>query len=272
MTQLLFHRLADIAERVRRARHTFLFLDFDGTLSPIVNEPAAASMPNDTKRCLEDLFRSERFSLSIVSGRGLRDLRQRVELEGIVYAGDYGFAISGAGLHFVHPRALERVHRLRELIYFLEQRLRGICGLQFEYKWLTASIHYRKVREGEREALHAIVEQAVASAGGLFGMAHAPESIVIRPRTNWHKGSAANYILQATGRNDALPIYIGDDATDEDAFIALEGGVTIKVGLTTSTAAHYQLEHQNAVTPFLSWLVDLDGACSEEIEMRGKAR
>jgi trehalose 6-phosphate phosphatase len=259
----LFDRLSEVASAVRAANRVFLLLDFDGTLAPIVEEPEAAAMPAYTRERLIDLARRKRFRVAIVSGRSLADVEQRVGLdglglEGLVYAGNHGLEISGPGLRFVEPAARERIRALQSLSRDLEIGLRGMAGTRVEDKVLTVSVHYRKARKTDRSSIRRIAEELVDGAGGLFQLSEGLEVLEIRPRVNWNKGTAARWILESSGNADALPIYMGDDATDEDAFAALAEGITVRVGLTAETQAQYQLDSQEAVGEFLAWLAELD--------------
>src|SRR5690348_13869790 len=144
MTQLLFDHLPDIASSIRNAPHVLLSLDFDGTLAPIHLNPGAASMPAESRRALKTLEAGARSSVAIISGRALPDLRERVRMEEIIYAGNHGLEITGPGLHFIEPTAALRVEALEELTRHLQVRLRHIPGVEVESKVLTASIHFRR--------------------------------------------------------------------------------------------------------------------------------
>jgi trehalose 6-phosphate phosphatase len=260
---LLFDRLGDIGRALRGARLIFLFLDFDGTLAPIVEDPDAASISPESRRHLAGLARREMFRVALISGRSLSDLQQRVGIGGITYAGNHGLEIRGPGFSFAEPAALERVSVLRGLARTLEIRLGGTAGVRVEDKRLTASVHYRNARPEDKAAVRLVVEETVASASSLFQVIDGLEVSEIRPRVNWNKGTAARWILASTGRLDALPVYVGDDATDEDAFSVLADGITVRVGRTPETLAHYQLECQQEVEPFLAWLGETDDRRSE---------
>jgi trehalose-6-phosphatase len=69
--------------------------------------------------------------------------------------------------------------------------------------------------------------------------------------------------MRSSGKEDALPVFLGDDSTDEDAFAALAKGITVRVGRATETVARYQLEYQESVREFLAWLAELDGGTSD---------
>jgi trehalose 6-phosphate phosphatase len=259
MTQPLFDHLPQIASSVRAASHVFLSLDFDGTLAPINIDPGVASMPLESRRALKTLEAGDRSSVAIISGRALPDLRERVRMEEIIYAGNHGLEIVGPGLHFIEPTAASRVEGLEELARHLQVRLRHIPGVEVESKVLTASIHFRRASQSSLDEVHRTIQSALAPVGSLFQVTQGLKVFEIRPRVNWHKGLAVRWIREALGRSDALALYMGDDLTDEDAFRALPDGITISVGRTNGTCARYYIETQESVQDFLQWLAGLLG-------------
>lgn len=239
---------------MRDAPHVLLFLDFDGTLAPIHPNPGAASMSAESRRALRTLEADHRSSVAIISGRALPDLRERVRMEEIIYAGNHGLEITGPGLHFIEPIAAQRVDMLEELARHLQVRLRHIHGVEVESKVLTASIHFRRASVGSADEVHRTVQDALTPVISLFQVTQGLQVFEIRPRVNWHKGLAVRWIKETLRRDDSLPIYVGDDVTDEDAFAALPDGITISVGRTSSTCAQYHLDRQESVQEFLVWL------------------
>jgi trehalose 6-phosphate phosphatase len=256
MTQPLFDYLPKIASSMRDASHVLVFLDYDGTLAPIHVNPGAASMPPESRKALRALEAGPRSSVAIISGRALPDLRERVRMDEIIYAGNHGLEITGPGLHFVEPTAAERVEALEELARHLQVRLRPIPGVEVESKVLTASIHFRRASPNRLPEIHNIVQVALNPVIHLFQVTQGWEVFEIRPRVNWHKGLAVRWIREALGRRNALPLYIGDDLTDEDAFRALPEGITVSVGRSRATCAQYHLELQESVQEFLQWLAE----------------
>jgi trehalose 6-phosphate phosphatase len=253
----VFDRLPDIATKLNAASRVYLFLDFDGTLAPIVDVPEAASMSPPIRQLLIRLSRKWRYSVGIISGRSLADLQDRVALPGLTYAGDHGLAIHGPGLNFTEPAAAERKGLLRHLTLDLETRLSGIPGARVEHKALTSSVHYRQARTGDLELIRGIVTETVAPASQLFRITRGLKVLEIRPRVNWDKGKAARWILEGSGYPNALPVYLGDDVTDEDAFRALATGITVRIGRRAETFARYRMDSQLGVREFLAWLVAL---------------
>ena len=213
-------------------------------------------MPVESRNALHALGTGDGSSVAIISGRALPDLRERVRMEEIIYAGNHGLEITGPGLRFVEPTAARRVEALEELARHLEVQLAHIRGVEVEGKVLTASIHFRKTHYSKLAEIRRIVQAAVAPQSSLFQVAQGLEVFEIRPRVDWDKGSAVRWIKEALGKSDALPICIGDDLTDEDAFAALPEGVTISVGRAAGTCARYHLDMQESVQKFLVWLAE----------------
>ncbi len=256
MTQPLFDRLPEIAAKVEAAGDLLVFLDFDGTLAPVVSDPAMAFIPPQTLRALKNLAAIEKVSLAIISGRALQDLKARVGMPNLIYAGNHGLEISGPGVYFIQPDAGKRVQALSELLRDLQSRLQNIPGVQVENKVLTASVHYRRAPADKLREIHQVTNLAVTGSGGLFQMTPGLQVYEIRPRVSWHKGKAVGWIKEALSKGDALSVYVGDDATDEDAFLALPEGITVSVGSARRTSARYYLEDQGALQAFLGWLIE----------------
>lgn len=269
MAQPLFDHLPQIASSIRDAPYVFLSLDFDGTLAPITVNPGAATMPVESRRALRAMEAGERSSVAIISGRALPDLRERVRMEEIIYAGNHGLEITGPGLHFVEPNAARRVEALEELSRHLQVRLRHIPGVEVESKVLSASIHFRSASESRLGEVHKTVLDALTPIVSLFQVTQGLQVFEIRPRVNWHKGLAIRWIRDALGRRDALVVYIGDDLTDEDAFRALPDGITISVGRRNGTCARYFIDVQESVQDFLQWLAGQLGAAPAVARRRG---
>ncbi|MBZ5729280.1 MAG: trehalose-phosphatase [Acidobacteriia bacterium] len=245
--------LTEVEERIRSARQIFLYLDFDGTLAPMVADPAAARLCPEARETLRRLAGRGSWTVTIVSGRAVGDLYARIGLDGLIYAGNHGLEISGPNLHFVEPEAAARREPLHRLALELAVRLRPLAGVLVEYKRLTVSVHYRRAAAADIAKAEAAVREAVA-AGGEFRLMPGVQVFEIVPRANWHKGAAVEWINRRLGNGDALAIYLGDDASDEDAFAVLPDGITVKVGSAATAHARYHLSGPGEVDEFLSWL------------------
>jgi len=111
----LFHASEDIKNRIERAEHILLLLDYDGTLVPIAETPELALLPQHTKHALQMLRHHPKISLGIISGRALSEIREIVGLEGIYYAGNHGLEMILEGTHFIHPEVGHFIPLLRKI-------------------------------------------------------------------------------------------------------------------------------------------------------------
>ncbi|MDQ3192893.1 MAG: trehalose-phosphatase [Bacteroidota bacterium] len=234
---------------------TLLFLDFDGTLTPIVENHDDAAISDEMRALIERL--AAKYSISIISGRGLSDVKARVGLNNIYYAGSHGFEISGPNNFFKENDEAQKVLPVfEELEPELKNKLKEIEGVRFERKKFTLAVHYRQVaKEKEKEVL-AIIEKTVQNYKDVK-MGEGKKVVEIRPNLNWDKGSAVEMLIQelTTTGNDFLPVYIGDDITDEDAFKTLIGGIGILVGEHGKKSyADFHLENVEEVKEFLDQL------------------
>jgi trehalose 6-phosphate phosphatase len=251
---------SEVAEQLRGARHILLLLDYDGTLTPIVERPELADLPEGTRRLLEALAGKQRLRLAIISGRALADLKQKVAIGNIIYAGNHGLEIEGRGFSFVSPVAEEAKPLLRQIYGELSQALGAIKGVLVEDKGLTLSVHYRQVAEGRSAEVRSIFEHITGDAArsGKIGISGGKKVYEVRPAVAWDKGKVVEMLVGK--ESGTLPIYLGDDLSDEDGFKAVEnygGGISVFVGeMGHDTSARYFLASPDAVAKFLSLLLE----------------
>jgi trehalose-phosphatase len=236
-----------------------LFLDYDGTLTPIVDDPAQAVMADAMRATAAQA--AEHHTVTIVSGRDLSDLKARVGLENLYYAGSHGFDIAGpAGWGQSLQRGEEFLPELDRVEAELRSALDGIAGHAVERKRFSIAVHYRRVGEADLRGLEAALDR-VLDGHPRLRKGHGKKVFQIQPGIEWDKGHAVRWLLAQLGldRSDVVPLYIGDDLTDEDAFRALgERGVGIAVrNGSRPSAAQYSLADPDDVRRFLELLVDL---------------
>lgn len=229
-----------------------LFLDFDGTLAPLRNTPAMAALTDESRDILKEIAESPGIFLSIVTGRGMQDIKQKIGIENICYITSHGFEISSPRLDWWHREAYARRQKLIKLSESLSSSLRAFKGVFIEVKPFTLTIHYRLLKNANTADLKAKVREVIGQAGSGFRLTKGKKAIEIRPDLQWDKGMAVMAVLKGLNHTlDALPIYIGDDITDEDAFRNLrKTGITIKVG-RGPTSAEFFVESTADVQKFL---------------------
>jgi trehalose-phosphatase len=237
-------------------RRLAVFLDYDGTLTPIVAHPEDAVLDDEMRDVVERL--AQRCPVAVISGRDLADVRSRVALDDIVYAGSHGFDIAGpGGLRRTHPDARACVPALDAAEKAFQAPGLLPAGAQIERKAYSVAIHFRNVDDAHAAEVERAVN-AVAEHHPELRKGHGKKVVELLPRVDWHKGRAVLWLLEALALDAAgmLPLYIGDDLTDEDAFEALrERGVGIVVrDQPRPTAARYALENPTEVAAFLTGL------------------
>jgi len=231
-----------------------VFLDYDGTLTPIVSQPQDAWLADSMRQTLQEL--AAQTPVAILSGRDLDDVRQRAGIDDIVYAGSHGFDIAGPhGLR--RQMATEFLPKLDTVENELHKRLDGISGALVERKRFSIAAHYRNVKEEDIPRVKRAVAEAAARHRELRRI-DGKKVYELLPDIEWDKGKAVLWLLEALGldRENSRSIYIGDDVTDEDAFRALERrGIGILVCEESQpTAARYSLGEPAEVERFLRLL------------------
>jgi trehalose-phosphatase len=242
----------EIYARMSKAKRVALFLDFDGTLAPIVRDPLKAVLPEETRALVEKL--AARMHVYIVTGRALKDIRTRAPLKDVEYAGNHGLEWTDKGKRRRGKISPQTLADLRDALKG-SQALSRVPGAFVENKTYSISFHYRNIAAAAVpefiRGLKAILWPIVAR--GRTEILEQKKVIEIRTR-GMHKG---DFVRGALKRLPAgtLGIYIGDDTTDEDAFRALPEDITIRVGDKRDSAAAYCLSSQKDVNIFLEKLL-----------------
>lgn len=253
-------RMDEIRARLAGKRPA-VFLDYDGTLTPIVARPELAILSEEMRTGVARL--AARCTTAIVSGRDRADVERLVGIDGLVYAGSHGFDIAGpGGLRKEHERAAEFLPAFDRAEEALRRGIAGIEGALVERKKFAIAVHYRLVAENEVERVDRVVADVAADLPELRRTT-GKKVFELRARIDWDKGKAVLWLLGALGVDgpDVVPFYFGDDDTDEDAFVALKGrGIGVFVAdRPQPTAATYHLADPDEVGRFLNELATMLG-------------
>ena len=243
----------DIQTRIQQAQSLFLFLDYDGTLTPIASRPGLALCPIQARRHLEELRDLPGVSLAILSGRAMDDLREKVAVPGIIYVGNHG-------LEMVHPDGRHKkssspagTRELKRITQKVRSSLGEIPGILFEEKGPILAVHYRNVPRKFLARISQVLESEVKQWRDRWRLASGKMVLEIQPNVDFHKGKAVREILETFPSPGVFPVYLGDDQTDEDAFRALKGrGISVLVGPEgLPSKANFFLRNPDEVHEFL---------------------
>ncbi|KAH6756743.1 Haloacid dehalogenase-like hydrolase superfamily protein [Perilla frutescens var. hirtella] len=238
-----------------KGKQIVVFLDYDGTLSPIVEDPDRAFITNEMREAVRDV--SKFFPTAIVSGRCRAKVHDFVKLSELYYAGSHGMDIKGPSKGHRQKKgnqtvlcqpAREFLPIIDEVYRALIEKVKHIPGAKVENNRFCLSVHYRCVDEKKWVELADEVKLVIKDYPQLR-LNHGRKVFEIRPTIKWDKGNAVEFLLESLGyadSNDVLPVYIGDDRTDEDAFRVLRQrgrGLGILVSkVPKETNASYSLQ------------------------------
>ncbi|XP_027331450.1 probable trehalose-phosphate phosphatase C [Abrus precatorius] len=253
-----------------RGKQVVTFLDYDGTLSPIVADPDKAYMSKKMRATLKDIARH--FATAIVSGRSIDKVYSFVGLAELYYAGSHGMDIKGptnkrstkkGNEAVLLQPASEFLPMINEVYNILVEKTKSVPGAKVENNKFCLSVHYRCVDE---KSWVALAEQVnlVLNEYPKLKLTQGRKVLEIRPNIKWDKGKALEFLLEKSlgyaNSNNVFPIYIGDDRTDEDAFKVLRSrgqGIGILVSkIPKETDASYTLQDPSEVGQFLRHLVE----------------
>lgn len=231
---------AEVEARILGGRRIAVFLDYDGTLTPIVARPEDAVLAESMRLLLERLARA--CFVAIVSGRDVDALRERVGLGRLVYLGSHGADILDPdGRRTLLPAAESFLGPLAEAAERLTAELRDVGGVLIERKRYAVAVHYRNAAEKDTARVFEAMERE-AERQPRLRETRGKKVLELRPAVDWGKGRAVRALLhEGFGGipEGALAVYLGDDLTDEDAFAELaEDGLTIVVDTGESRPTH----------------------------------
>ena len=261
----LFEGWETIQTRIQQAQNLFLFLDYYGTLTPIVSRPELAFCPSKVKRHLEKLRDLPGVYLVIISGRSLEDLREKVGVSDIIYVGNHGLEIESPDGRIKKIVSSAKTKELKRITQNVQNSLKEIPGILFEEKGPILSVHYRNVDQTFFARIPQVLKEELQQWKDRWKMASGKMVFEIRPNVDFHKGEAVREILKTFPSPGLLPMYLGDDQTDEDAFRVLRGlGISVFIGARRfPSEADFFLQNPDEVQEFLFRCQEVRRAGSE---------
>ncbi|KAL0045650.1 hypothetical protein WJX82_000668 [Trebouxia sp. C0006] len=245
-----------------------VFLDYDGTLTPIVKDPDRAFMPEQMRAAVRRV--AQLFPTSIISGRGREKVEGFVQLKELFYAGSHGMDIVGPKANsapgdeqrLAFQPAAKYAPIMDSVFQALTHRVQEIPGASVEHNKFCVSVHFRNCSPDSYDAVVAAVKDTLHDHSNLKA-SRGRKVLEIQPQVDWGKGRALSHMLKALSLDDCedvIPIYLGDDRTDEDAFKVLKQrgsgfGVLISNKMK-DTDAKYTLTDPSEVMAFLTRLVE----------------
>jgi len=252
-------------------RQIAVFLDYDGTLTPIVDTPSKATLTASMRQAIQLV--SEKFTTAIVTGRKIETIYNFVQLNSLLYAGSHGFDIRGAQNLPMKQVATDFRPFLLQCYKELSNQLKDFPGALVEDNDFSISVHFRKVDPAYVPAIEKLVDKEIEKGSKKLIKKFGKKVFEIRPQIDWDKGKAVNWLLQSMFQRkkrkkktrksqEIIPIYIGDDISDEDAFRELrryENSISIHVHgkEDRTTDASYVLRDVSQVETFLRKLAQL---------------
>jgi trehalose 6-phosphate phosphatase len=244
-------------------RRPAVFLDYDGVLTPIVDRPEDAVLSDTMRATVRAL--ADRCPVCIITGRDRAVVQHLMGIDDLTVAGSHGFDIWKPGQGAISPDSLgDFTELVAEATATLRDRLADTDGVTLEPKQASVAVHYRNAGPRERQRVHDIVHALLAEMSDRLEVIPGKMVYELRPAVDWNKGKAVLHLIDVLGldSDDIVPMYLGDDITDEDAFTVLRGtGIGILVGSPDDpemkdrvTAAEFGLASVEDVARFLSEL------------------
>jgi trehalose-phosphatase len=236
-----------VAAQIQLSRRVAVFLDFDGTLVNIARLPDQVHLAPSTRRVLRRLARHPRVTLVVISGRRRADLRRYIDLRGIRYFGLYGWERSR------HSRLpASAVIALRRARMQLSIHLSSIPGIWLEDKHLSFSVHLLGVSATLQQRARRKLRILLVPFQKTLSIIENLRDVEVVPRCISGKGIEVQRFLATPALCRSLPIYFGDDLSDEPAFEAVCKGISVRVGAARPTRARYSIRGPAEVAAVLT--------------------
>ena len=249
------NELEKLHAQYRKFQHILLFLDFDGTLVPLQKAHQKSTLSEDRKNLLSRVAREKKFRVILISGRPVEFLKSRLELRNIYYVGNHGLEISGPQFKFQTANQSDWKKKIAKLTEDLTRMVKNHPGVTLEPKGLSVTLHYRGLSAARVDLFRESIKRLDETLPSSLKMTSGKKVYEFRPNTKDDKGTAVKRILRRFKRAKVIPIYTGDDLTDEAGFKAVNPkGYSIRVGFKKNSQARYYLKNHKEVCFFLRFL------------------
>ncbi|MEA1939779.1 MAG: trehalose-phosphatase, partial [Candidatus Caldatribacteriota bacterium] len=182
---------------MKRKVEPVFFFDYDGTLTPIAQEPDLARLSSQMKNILQKL--AEKYKLALVSGRGRKNLEDQVEIPGIFYAGNHGLDIKGPEISMIYPKVKNFLPLIENISKNLDESLSSIPGVIVEKKKMSVAIHYRQVSKKDFPKLKEPLKDILKGNTEHIRLLKGKKVIELLPNIEWNKGKAVLWIMNVLG-------------------------------------------------------------------------
>lgn len=243
-----------------------LLFDFDGTLAPLVTHPDLATCPDSVQQLLASLALLPRVTVGIISARALADLKSKICLPKLAYAGSCGLEFELEGRVVLNTRAGQCAPLMQAVAELAASTVSAFSGAWIERKPFTFTVHYRQVSRDEVPFLTHSLAKALCRFEDTLISCEGSMATEIFPNIGWTKGNALDFIVRQNGR-ETIPLYAGNDANDACAFKAAHtyGGISIGVGPRAPASAEFALPDISSLAECLGKLLTLLGSSDPSV-------
>ena len=252
LTPHLFAQWDRIARRIRRNQRVVMFLDFDGTLVRVAPLPDNVRLEDAMRDVLRKLATRRNVTLAVISGRQRAELQRYVGIRNVKYMGLYGWESNG-NQKVPFPVRVELAHTLVELL----RELPSYPGVWIEPKRNSFSVHLKGASAETQRQVRKRVSSRVKPLRETLRVMTNLRDVEVAPVLIGDKGAAVRKFLDQPAMRGALPIYFGDDFSDEPAFTAVRKGISILVGKRRATRAQFCLRGPTEVATALSRMEEM---------------
>lgn len=245
----LLPRWNHVAARIRAHSRVVIFLDFDGTLVAIAPRPEQVRLTPAARNILRRLARHPRATLVMISGRRRAELLEHVGIRGIHYFGLYGWERGAACSLPARVRAALGRARLQ-----LQRHLRAYPSVWIENKRSSFSVHLLDVPAAMQPRVRRQLRTWLKPFRRTLRAVENIRDVEVLPRSIPGKGLAVRRFLAQPAFRRALPLYFGDDFSDESGFVAVRRGISVHVGKGRATRARYTVRNPVEVAAALAKL------------------